>query len=354
MANHDKDSTGKQTADRVGKVDLGLKHLNAKYDPNAALMFEPGDFRGDANDKFSFNSIVRLREEIREFGLEQNIIDLDLLGYTVVEPDKVASFDFRNRLKNTVLDVARRKSGVPVDAESGFANRAAVDTVGTFEGGEATNNLGWFLAHRVLFEDPIFEEAVMNPIALTLASYLVGYQCVLATSILWLKQGPTAQEVIDEWDGSMHADSWSPEPFPNFAQQANCTWALSDYSRDNGGLLFVPGSHKLLRRPDGSLREGRDQLVPIECPAGSLIVFGDAVWHGIIPRKNPGIRLTLINAYKRSYLQTEEAYRNMATPEMIARNPPRFKTLMGDWLDYSVDSNRAGNPAAGVGSFRRF
>ena len=38
-------------------------------------------------------------------------------------------------------------------------------------------------------------------------------------------------------------------PFRTFSEVANVNYALVDYSREQGGLAMVPGSHTLCRRP---------------------------------------------------------------------------------------------------------
>jgi hypothetical protein len=51
----------------------------------------------------------------------------------------------------------------------------------------------------------------------------------------------------------------------------------------------------------------------------------------------PGLRLTLITSYFRSYLRTQELYRERVTEEMLDRNPPRFATLMGQHVTFGWD-----------------
>src|SRR5205085_222537 len=100
--------------------------------------------------------------------------------------------------------------------------------------------------YYLLFEDPIFEQLLMQPAALALATKLCGWSCVLSTSTALLK-GPSSKDPA-RLDIPLHCDTeMHPPPFPLYAQYANATWLLSDYSQEGGSLCFVPGSHLLCR-----------------------------------------------------------------------------------------------------------
>jgi ectoine hydroxylase-related dioxygenase (phytanoyl-CoA dioxygenase family) len=118
-----------------------------------------------------------------------------------------------------------------------------------------------------------------------------------------------------------------PAPFPPYAQVCNVTWALTDYEAGSGQLQYVPGSHRLGRHPAPG--EGHDQLISVEAEAGSIIFWHGNTWHAALPRTNTGLRVNLIVAMMRSYLRPQETYKENVTPEILAKNPPRFATLVG-------------------------
>jgi hypothetical protein len=121
-------------------------------------------------------------------------------------------------------------------------------------------------------------------------------------------------------------------PFPSIPQVCNITYALSDYTRENGALCFVPGSHKHLCHPAPG--EGLDQRVPVECEAGSIIFWGGNAWHGAYARTAPGLRVNLIMAMMRPHMRPQEALRENVTQEILDANPPRFAKLMGKHINY--------------------
>ena len=242
----------------------------------------------------------RIRAEIRELDLEENVADLETKGYTVLPPGKAAPIEFTERLRDTVLRLAEtaNQSGTAVDFRA-------------------------FL-HAVP-RDPIFEEVVQAPRPLCLLNYLLGYRAKLSTSSSGLR-GQGAGAVM------MHADHSTKIPGPwTVAQYANMTWMLTDYTRDNGAICVVPGSHRRGHNPPDSFVNGQnhEDVEVIEAPAGSVIVFPGSLWHGAMPRKNEGERVAFICNYCRDHIQTQEAYWVSTTPEMLERNPRRFATLMG-------------------------
>ena len=62
-----------------------------------------------------------------------------------------------------------------------------------------------------------------------------------------------------------------PRPWGRNALTANTNWCITDYSLDGGALAYVPGSHRRMEPP--RFPEAVELAVPVEAPAGSLIVF---------------------------------------------------------------------------------
>lgn len=275
----------------------------------------------------------QVRGDITLLGLESRVADLEALGLTVVPPDVAAQDGFAEQLRSAVLRLAAKRSGVEPDAKTGATHADLEATAG--QRGEV-----WLW--RVLFSDPIFEQALMNPVALALVSYLLGQSAKLSNSSAIIKgpvtgQGPPAAL-------NLHSDNRGiPSPFPRHAQVANVTWALTDYDLENGCVGYVPGSHLLCRQPTPD--ENLDAVVPVEAPAGSMIVWHGNTWHGPFPRTVPGLRISLLFYFCREYLTTQERYRDEVPPEILKRNPPRMATLLGmadpyGWGEDGPDMNR--------------
>ncbi|HEX7037930.1 MAG TPA: phytanoyl-CoA dioxygenase family protein [Pseudomonadales bacterium] len=256
---------------------------------------------------------LALCAEIRRLGLESHIAELETLGYTVVPPEKAAPEGFAERLKEAVLEVVVRRGRIRPDLLEGLEYR------------DPPVPFGEHFAF-LLFENPVFQEAVCNPVVDCLVTYLLGRSAVLSNCLAFLK-GP------GEADLALHCDHvYVPAPFPPQAQVCNATWALTGYDRDNGAVCFVPGSHTLGRHPEPG--EGLDQRVAVEAPAGSLLFWHGATWHGAFARRRPGVRINLINAFMRMHMRPQEPYREHVTPEILAANPPVLATRLGQHVHY--------------------
>ena len=167
------------------------------------------------------------------------------------------------------------------------------------------SSMGVHLSY-LLFEDPVFQQAVLNPAVLTLVDYMLGRNCILKNCLSLLK-GPGGPDL------SVHCDNGRvSSPFPPHDITCNFTWALTDYSAENGALFMIPGSHKQYRHPKPG--EGLEDKAIIECPAGSLIAWTGRTWHGAVARTAPGVRVNLITAMCRPYIRPQEPYREERRP----------------------------------------
>lgn len=296
-------------------------------------LVEPASFAGafippDGDDT---DALTRTRRAIVELGLEQKVFDLDLQGYTVVSPAELGAGTLAEELVAAILDVAEAKIGTRPDL-SGRLDRQSLTAVGQ----------GLFL-HHLLFRDPTFERALMNPVVLALITYLLGENCVLSSMNGMIKAaGPVNLELHTDQVGT-------PSPFPPYAQVANATWALTDYSRENGSISFVPGSHKWCRHPTADEAVDLDLAVHVDAPAGSLIVWHGNTWHGAFARSTPGLRVNLMTYFCRWYLLPQAIYRDVVTDEHLARNDERFRVLMGRRNPYSGSSLDGATPSMSLG-----
>jgi len=273
---------------------------------------EIGDWR-------STRHLNHLYQQIREMGLETNLAELDAFGFTIIEPGVAAPLSWVDALREKVLEVANRRTGVVHDIETGAH--------GTLDYIQPRSKHQYILQY-LLLEDPIFQQAVCNPYILALQTYMLGFDCRLSslTSIVkWAEDsgyGPTL---------GLHADTYVKHSLPigKDTHTGNSAWLLTDYTKDNGALCVVPGSHRHGRQPNTALLEGVQDAIPIEAPAGSLVVWNGNIWHGAFPRTNPGLRLVLTMYFGRSYLQVQEDYRTNITPEVLDSNPKRLAALLG-------------------------
>lgn len=252
----------------------------------------------------------RLAADIDKYDLAKHVVELDINGYTVLPPDKAAPIEFFDRLREAIERV---------DAE-----RRAADDVSSIE--RSGRDLGAGKpAFHLMAEDPVFQEAVCNPVVLTLVTYLAGFRARMHTTTGLIKTNES--DVPLYW----HTDTGRriPMPWPQQSLGANVNWITTPYSRENGALCVAPGSHALCRPPDVDMTHDDPRCKLIECPAGSVAVWHYNLWHAAVPRTAEGRRVTYVTSYDRPHLQLGDAYPHTTTREMLERNPARFGHLMG-------------------------
>ena len=280
--------------------------------------------------------------DIRAHDLEQCVAELDAFGFTVIPPEKIAPAAFHDRLRQAILDVHERRTGHRVeDAELGKASLE----------GDRPLAIHWSL----LGEDSVFEEAVMNPVVYAMARYLCGKSVLLSDAIALLKRrDPTPTHML-------HVDqAGTPPPLPPYQQVINITWALTDYTEANGALAMVPGSHRFGHMPmpyeeNFLANDAPVRPIPVECEAGSLIIWGGTTWHASFPRSAEGLRVTLIMAFCRGYMKQVRDFRRETPAEVLGRNGEDFAQLLGMNSLYPIDASTGTDPqkvAAFTGSGR--
>ena len=246
-----------------------------------------------------------LYAELKQLGLLENIAELDVFGFTVVPPEKVGPPALPEKVKAALIAVVEERFGAL-----------------------ASDGTSWQDANQIfrliLWEDRVFEELVLNPAGLGLVQHLLGHNCILSLFDGWVK-GPGEERT------AIHPDHWdfNRRTFPAEPMSANFNYLVTDYTREDGALTFVPGSHKWHRRPSPQEVEyWADRAHPVVAPAGSMVIWGDLAWHGSVPRRRVGERLMVLGTFSRPYLQTQEPFRETATQAALERNPIRFTGLM--------------------------
>ena len=284
----------------------------------------------EIGDWKSTGSVALLHRELKQLGLEPNIAELTSFGFTVVPPEKVGPPELVEEVREALEKTMLRRYGPDGLAPERWAN---------------VNDIQRFM----LWEDRAFERLSYNPAGLGLAQYLLGTDCVLSLCAAWVK-GP------GEIRTGIHGDYLDPAINAQPERVINCNmhFMVTDYTKDDGAISFVPGSHLWRRQVTAAEAEKwADQAVAVEAPAGSMVIWGNHTWHGSYPKKTPGLRMTLQCEYMRRRHQTEEAYRETVTQEALDRNPVRFAGLMdvyslfpfgkSDW-----DIERQANAEAGA------
>jgi len=277
------------------------------------------------------SALHRVMGNIHALGLEENLIELETVGYTVVKGVLSAA------------TVARAKTAIVKSTER-FTGKTNLD----IENGDGSQIQGMTYVPYLLFDDPVFEEILMEEKPLALVTYLLGESCLLSSMGCHFRM-PGGLPLM------LHSDNGNgtPAPFSNTSYVANVNYALTPYSKEAGCLAMVPGSHKLLRQPTLAenfhpQRATKDQpldeaewidppnAVPMNIDPGDAVIWHGNTWHGGFRRELPGARINLAAYFCRQFVQTQEQHGRAVPKDVLARhaNNDRFARLLGQRAPY--------------------
>jgi ectoine hydroxylase-related dioxygenase (phytanoyl-CoA dioxygenase family) len=167
----------------------------------------------------------------------------------------------------------------------------------------------------------VFEEIVQHPAVTAVMGRLLGGDFILS-GFSSNTTGPGGEPMI------LHSDSgYVPAPYPDYLLSANAIWMLDDFTLENGGTEYVPGSHRLHSNPE----PGRSYTcVPMLAPAGSLAILHGYTWHRTgANRSRDQRRRALFAYYVRPFLRVQENHLVSVRKEVWDRANPTLRHLLG-------------------------
>lgn len=172
---------------------------------------------------------------------------------------------------------------------------------------------------------------VMEPMVLGLCDHFLlpnsnpRYQLHVSAA---LEIGPGAREQI------LHREedpfSFFPLPRPNLVLAT--MWAMSDFTKENGGTLLVPGSHRweAARQPEP------DEIVAAEMPKGAVLFWMGGLLHGAGANVSDEWRYGVILTYSLGWLRQEEN-QSLSIPQSVVRDlPEALRDMLGDTMNGSL------------------
>lgn len=263
----------------------------------------------------AFHPIAELSPEQSD-GLTR---DLDELGYAVVE----------NALDAATLDALR--------------DRLENQMKGEEKKGVTFSDIG---SNRRIFnlvnKGRIFENLILHPAGLAAARHLLGEDFILSSITANVVQSPGEAQYH-------HRDQLDDFRSVVVVQMM---WTLDDFTKENGATRVIRGSHRW--GPDISAFS-QDQLealaVPVEAPAGSVIIFGGMMVHSAGANQTDRPRRGILTYFSKPYYRQSENYALSLSPEVYERASPELLDLLGfrshasfGWVD---------GPPAATGEFLR-
>ena len=184
--------------------------------------------------------------------------------------------------------------------------------------------------NNLLTYDDIFWEVPLHENVLPVVERVLDRECLLSSFCsLVLGPGQEAQPI--------HEDTQLiPLPRPHIPITINAIWALSDFREDNGATRIVPGSHKFVSSPEYG--KAYDAVIAT-MPAGSVMLFDSALWHGGGANNSDARRFAFSCAYCWGWMRQQENLQLGIPRETAVRFPRRLQELCG----YSVYKGQFGH-----------
>ena len=186
-------------------------------------------------------------------------------------------------------------------------------------GGLSTKRTGALVA-RCKSVRPI----VMHPLIRSTAEAFLAPYCeriqLNNTQLITLMPGQLAQPLHRDrlcWGGG--AGGYLPMPIE---PQFNTIWAITDFTKENGATMVIPGSQAWDFDRKGTLEE----TVQAEMKRGSVLLYSGSVLHGGGPNHSGSRRVAMNITYCLSWLRQEEN-------QYISCPPDIAKTLSEDLTD---------------------
>lgn len=192
----------------------------------------------------------------------------------------------------------------------------------------------------------ILRDLVTHPVALELVEHVLGKNFLLSTfSANIVKKGGVPEPLHrDGWwcpvpirEGDTYVKVGDRERYTNDAAPegvimppcaCNMIYMLTDFTEENGGTRFVPGSHLLPDNPDGS--------VPYKVPtiaatgkAGSCMFFDGRLWHGTGQNLTDEPRIGLLTFYVGPQVRQNENFFLTLDPAILDEASDRLLDLLG-------------------------
>ncbi|MBT3271371.1 phytanoyl-CoA dioxygenase family protein [Candidatus Poribacteria bacterium] len=169
-----------------------------------------------------------------------------------------------------------------------------------------------------------FERLLTHPTVTPVFEYLLGDDYTLSTLTSNIIS-PGAAAGGCHVDGPLGA---MPEPLPEQPMAANSLWLLDDFTPENGGTRFVPGSHLRRRKPTAETVSDPDEQ-PLSAPKGSVFIFNGAMWHAAGANTTDEARCCLICFCCRSFLKPMFDFANHLHDDVRERMTPQLRRLYG-------------------------
>ncbi len=168
-----------------------------------------------------------------------------------------------------------------------------------------------------------FRDLIMHPLALALVRGLLGDDIGISNFTANIAL-PGSRSM------SIHSDQALVAPEPWLAPWSiNIIWCLDDVYFENGGTLYLPGSHRFTKRSDLPTN-ALAQMQPFTAPRGAIVAMDGRVWHTSGANvTTDSERALLFGYYSVDFLRPQTNWNVMLSETTKAALSPELFTLLG-------------------------
>jgi len=181
--------------------------------------------------------------------------------------------------------------------------------------------------------DPIYFKLLEAPEVLAVIDHTVSETAILHLQNGLLLPSFPQSEIPSVFQNRFHMDF--PRILNGYLASVNTLFAIDDFTSANGGTLVVPSTHQQIQPPDPAFLQA--SAVPVECPAGSMIVFDSTLWHAAGANISGRDRLGVNQQFTRSWIKQQVDYVRALGDAVVLAQPPRTQQLLG-WYTRVVTS----------------
>jgi len=240
-------------------------------------------------------------------------------GYLVLE--RFLAEDHVARLQEAVQRAAERRRALQ---EQGLPQTGFTHIKG--------DNIRFFY---ILNDDPLFLELLDWPPLMPYITGLLNEKPHHHASDAIIEYGPKGRGMGWHLDGHDNGYRGLGRPIPLL--QLKVGYYLTDMTEPGrGNLCVVPGSHKALCDPDPTDLQRPDLFpgaIQVCAPAGSAILFHNALWHSSGPwTQNDGARIMLYYAYEHPWMIASQEHWGYPKEFYNHRLSPKQRKLFHGFL----------------------
>jgi len=181
--------------------------------------------------------------------------------------------------------------------------------------------------------DPFFLRFLELPALLSIVDVTVSPTAILHLQNGFILPSSAAGDSPRVFQTSYHQDF--PRVLNGYLASINVFFAIDEFTRTNGATWVVPKSQQQPAPPSQEIIEAT--AIPVECAAGSMIVFDSTLWHAAGPNTSGRDRLAINHQFTRSWIKPQIDYVRALGDGVVQAQAPRTQQLLG-WYTRVVTS----------------